>query len=488
MKQSAKKTLKLGTYTLVICAVAIAIVIFINFLAGILPTSVTRLEMTGKDLFSLSDETKKLCGAVEQDVTLSFLTYEGQEDGYIETLLNRYADLSSHIRVEKIDPRTNPGFLEKYVGEEGASANSVVCRTADRFRLVDYYEIYTYSEELQQQMYYAYMQTGSTDGISPDLFQGEMALTAAIDYVTAAELPTVYYVTGHGETAIADIDATMATLIEKENVSLQELNLLRAGEIPEDAHALLFTIPTADLTKEETDLLRGYAEKGGKFLLLSGWKTVSAENTPNLCEFLAEFGVEPVDGLVCDTGNYFTMVNYYLMPTFNTSCSLGSRVNSGLNFVLPYAQGIVKTETQPEGVTVTDILKTSDGAYARMSISEENQSITKSSDDPDGPFMLGVEAERNADGAKLLWYSSYYVAYSTSQGLPQGNSDLFIASLISLCGKTNSVTAGSQLSLTVEPLVVPEGSATVWGALLIGLVPAFILVCGITVFVRRRRK
>jgi len=61
-------------------------------------------------------------------------------------------------------------------------------------------------------------------------FDGEGAITSAIDYVISDELPKVYKLEGHGE---AELSA--------EFMELESFSLLNMDEIPEDADALLTT-------------------------------------------------------------------------------------------------------------------------------------------------------------------------------------------------------------------------------------------------------
>lgn len=56
-------------------------------------------------------------------------------------------------------------------------------------------------------------------------FDGEGQVTSAIAYVTTEDLPILYTLTGHEEN---DLDSSMQSAIEKENIEVQELNLLHS--------------------------------------------------------------------------------------------------------------------------------------------------------------------------------------------------------------------------------------------------------------------
>ena len=79
-------------------------------------------------------------------------------------------------------------------------------------------------------------------------FDGEGAITSAIDYVTNPDQPVVYTLTGHGE---EDLPATFADSLEKENITVEDLSLLNTAEIPEDVACLIVYAPQSDISEAE---------------------------------------------------------------------------------------------------------------------------------------------------------------------------------------------------------------------------------------------
>ena len=94
-----------------------------------------------------------------------------------------------------------PTFAEQYTDEEVPN-NSLVVECGDRSRFISYYDIY-----LQDSSMFSY--TYSTS------FDGEGAITSAIDYVVNEEFPQLYVLEGHGE---AELPATFSEQLEKENI------------------------------------------------------------------------------------------------------------------------------------------------------------------------------------------------------------------------------------------------------------------------------
>ena len=92
---------------------------------------------------------------------------------------------------------------------------------------------------------YSYYYTGTASEME---FDGEGQLTSAVNYVTGDVSKKIYRTAGHGE---ATLSATVSDLMDKNNYTLSELNLLMNPEIPEDCDLLLMYAPAKDLTEEE---------------------------------------------------------------------------------------------------------------------------------------------------------------------------------------------------------------------------------------------
>ncbi|MBQ8401797.1 MAG: Gldg family protein, partial [Clostridia bacterium] len=228
---NGRRTLKIGSFSITVTAVVIAIAVLLNLFISELPGTVTKLDTSALQLYTVGEETEGVLAAVDRDVHIYVLAERGTEDATITGLLERYEALNDHVKVSVVDPATNPTFISQYT-EDTLSANSVIVASDLRSYVLDYYEIYTtqYSEEdYYNYMYYGVMPTGTP------YFNGELAFTTAVDYVTREDLPVLYALEGHGETAL---DATYTSYITAENVATDTLSLLTAEAIPENCSAI----------------------------------------------------------------------------------------------------------------------------------------------------------------------------------------------------------------------------------------------------------
>lgn len=100
-------------------------------------------------------------------------------------------------------------------------------------------------------------------------YAGEDLIAGAIKICTSGSLPTVYFLTGHGEKSIEDSYKIYADQLRSQNYDVKELNLDEASAMPENAKIVYIAGPQSDITDHEAELLDAYLENGGSasFLL-----------------------------------------------------------------------------------------------------------------------------------------------------------------------------------------------------------------------------
>ena len=245
---AGQNALRGGAYSLAVSAVVLAILVVVNILVSALPEALTRYDISASRLYSITSNTKVVVNALEEDVTIYWVVQSGQEDEVIENLLDKYDSLSGHIRVVKKNPDVYPAFAEQYT-DETVENNSLIVECGDKSRFIGYGDIYVQDVDLSS--YYSASYS----------FDGEGAVTSAIDYVVSEELPKVYLLEGHGEQALP---ASFQEQMEKENMETDALSLLTVDGIPEDADCVMIYAPQSDISQEERALLADYAAEIGR--------------------------------------------------------------------------------------------------------------------------------------------------------------------------------------------------------------------------------
>ena len=467
------KYLKNGSYSVVISAIFIVIVIVINMIVGSLPSKYTEFDVSSQKLYSIGDETKAYLKKLDKDITIYQVVQSGSEDDTISNLLSRYKDESKHIKVEVKDPVVNPKFASEYISDDLAS-NSLIVVCGDRNKVINYNDMYSTSVD-----YNTWQQT--TTG-----FDGEGQITSAIGYVTSENLPIMYTLSGHGE---KDLDSSFKEDIQKANIDIRDLNLLTEGKVPDDADCLMIVSPTSDISEEEKTEILDYLEAGGKAMIFSDY---TQDDLPNFDAVLENYGVKRAAGIVFegDSQHYGMQMPYYLVPTVNSTDASSETASAGSYVLAPYAQGIQKTDDVRDTVTIDSILTTSDQAYSKTNMQSSN--IEKEDGDVDGPFDLGVAITEKLDDDKetqIVYYSTANLMESqVNQMVSGGNEKLLLESLnwMTSTDDSNSVSIPSK-SLESTSLTVTDYDAAFWKICTIGLIPGVFLVAGFLIWLKRRK-
>lgn len=453
-----------GAYSLAVTAIVVAILVAVNVFASVLPTSVTKYDITSTNLYSVTSSTKVIVNALEKDVTIYWIVQADAEDEVIENLLGKYESLSSHITVVKKNPDVFPTFTSQYTDEDVPN-NSLIVECGEKSRYISYDDIYLTDVDYTT---YSYVYS----------FDGEGAITSAIDYVIAEDLPKIYTLEGHGE---ADLPDEFQTQIERENMELESFSLLNTDEIPEDADALLIYAPSSDISEEEADRLKEYLENGGRLLVIAG--STEEGTLTNLYSVLGAYGVEAEDGVVVegDRGHYAFSQPYILLPDIASSEITDPLIDENYYVLMPIAQGLTIT-----GDSATALLTTSENSYSKAA-GFQMETYEKEDGDTDGPFAVAVSVDTGNEG-QIIWFSSSYFLDETYNAYSSGaNLDLVMNAFSSLMGERDAVSIRSK-SLSYNYLTISESSATMLKTWMIGLVPAVFVIYGVVIVIDRRKK
>lgn len=465
-KNKNRIALKGGTYSLLVTLIVLAILIVVNVLASILPGNLTKYDISSTKLYSITSNTKAVVNALKKDVKIYWIVQADKEDDVIENLLEKYESLSDHIEVVKKNPDVYPTFTDKYTSEEVPN-NSLIVECGDKNRYISYNDIYV-------------TQTDATGYSSSSSFDGEGAITSAIDYVISDKLPKIYVLEGHGE---AELPETFSKQIERENMQTESFSLLNEDKVPEDADAILIYAPTSDISAEEKEILADYVANGGKMMVAAG-PTENGSLT-NLYSLLSDYGVETTEGIVVeeDREHYAFQQPYILLPDLQSSDITDPLIEENYYAILPIAQGLTVKDTAGR---VTELLTTSDTAFSKKA-GYNLETYEKEDGDTDGPFALAVSIDADNDG-QIVWFSSslfledMYNSYSSGANLDMG-----MNALSSLVGERDAVSIRSK-SLNYNYLTIDESTSSLLKTMMIGVFPLAFIVTGIVVIVRRRRK
>lgn len=466
-KQNGQAT-KGGSYSLAMTAVVLAILIVVNIFASALPSSLTKYDISSSKLYSITGNTKVVVNNLEKDVTIYWIVQSGAEDQVIENLLDKYESLSEHITVSKKNPDVYPTFAEQYT-DEYVQNNSLVVECGDKYRYIGYSDIYIGEVNLYSGTY------------SADSFDGEGAITSAIDYVTSEEYPQIYLLEGHGESALPN---AFAQQIQKENMETQSLSLLTVDAIPEDAACIVIYAPSGDISAEEKNMLADYVGGGGKLWVCAG--PVEGKTLENLYSLLGDYGVTAQEGIIVDgdRSHYALGAPLVLMPDLASSAATDSLLEENYYVNMPIALGLTIDGYSGKG-TVTELLTTSEASFGKVA-GYDLTTYEYEEGDVEGPFAVAVSVEDNS-GGQIYWFTSdrflneQYNAFSSG-----GNLNLAMNALSDLVGESEAMAIRSK-SLSYNYLTISSATASLLKVLMIGVFPLGYLAVGIFVVLKRKK-
>lgn len=468
---SAKK-LKLGAFSAGLSAVAIALTVFVNLFAAELPSTVMEIDVTSSKLYSLTEDTKEIIKGLKKDVAIYVIAAEKSADTTVSETLKRYEDSSSHIKVEYKDPTVNPGFYQQYT-QENISMGSLIVVCGEVSRVIDYQELFETEVD-----YTTYSQ--QTTG-----YDGEGQITSALQYVTNENMPVVYQLTGHGET---ELSGNFAKAVEKANVTMQSLHLLKEDAVPKDAAALIINGPASDFSEDDAEKVRTYMKNGGNVLVSLNYQADG--EMKNFASVLSEYGVTRVTGLIAegDSDRYYQNP-FYLLPDVASSAYTSS---VGSNYIFaPYVQGVSYPESS-EDVTYTPLLTTSDSAVAKADTANATTYAFEEGD-AKGPFTIGLLAERQKDGetnGRLIVYGSFDIFSDSADQMVSGTNSGMFADVLSNFVQTEDAAAVviPVKSYETAQLVVTAFLGRVIGLSILILLPVLLLLTGIVIWAKRRKR
>lgn len=465
----SSSSVRLGSYSVAYSLIAIAIAVIIVLAVSVIPAHYTKLDMSNNKLFELGAQTVSIAADLTDDIDIYWMVAKGEENSTLQSLLERYDELSDHITVTKIDPIERPSFAAQYTTEL-ENNNSLIVVGNGYSRFIDYYSIFVYD--------FSYYQETGTYLL---YFNGEDEITSAIDYVTnTGDLPKMYLLEGHGEDVLS---GSFLTTVKKQNIVTESLSLLSNDRIPSDCSCLAILNPENDISDAEKDIIRTYLQGGGDLILVTCFGTESQEN---ILELTRDYGVSLVDGIIVegDTDHCITNYNYYLLPDLNNHEITDPLIENNYRVLIPVAQGLVVDETLPDGLSVTELLTTSDKAYAKARENIETADYVEG--DITGPFAVGTAMDNGS--SRIVWYTTSYLLDETVDSKVSGaNKNLFSNSVSWLCGKSDSITITSK-SMNTEMLTLTQQENTRLSILLVGVIPAVFLILGIVMIIRRGKR
>ncbi|HEX9785846.1 MAG TPA: GldG family protein [Opitutaceae bacterium] len=469
----------------------VALVVLVNYIGM---HAYMRFDLTRNRAFSLSPETLSYVSELREPVTVVVTIASDSED---HALAQAYRDVRGILREFEYATRANRGgridveFLNIFEQVQRAEtlgvtqANVVAFKSGARSRTVFLDELYATRNRTRSQ------------------FQGEKVFTSALLDVSTRERPVLYFLSGHGEMRLDDVDprrgaSQIKAQLAGRNYETRILDLSASRRLPDDAAMVVILSPKTPILGAEQEILREYLRAGNGRLLV----TLDPGRKHGLDDLFFEWGILADDVVAIeanpayqDPGGDLRVGRMAAHPITQVL------IDNQIPVIMGYTRSVRPDPGRPidDSLQVAELLATSSTpSSAPTSWGEANYATPgRPSFDPDrdlrGPIMLATVAERKIDaslgislqrGRLIVFGNSDFLANHRVE--VAGNLTLFLNSISWALGRDSRLKIPARtvdhlkLTLSQEQLAITRVS------ILFGPGLAVALFGGIVYLARRR--
>jgi ABC-type uncharacterized transport system involved in gliding motility auxiliary subunit len=447
---------KYAAFAATYIAIVLAIVVIANVLANRYNKS---YDATSNKRYSLSEQTAKIVKGLKEPATITYFDQSTRfHDG--KDLLDEYANLSSKVHIQYVDPDKNPQ-LAREAGIRNLGT--------------------------------AVVQVGAHKDEAKSMT--EEGITGAFIRDLKNTTRTVCFTTGSGEHQLDDSDreglSKLKDLLAKDSYETKSIDLLQKAEVPSDCTTLVLAGPTRNFEQPEVDAIKKYVEDGGRamFLLDPPLKLGHSEIADNdaLTNLLASWGVTLQKDLVLDLNPIGQILGVGPQVALVTNYSSQPIVNEmkGVATGLPLARSLEVKGT--DKTSVEKLFDSSGTSVATKNLSSPAVDL-KDPKNEKGPLTLAAAGtyntgKENSQGRFVVvgsssWLANRFIGFN-------GDSDLALNSV-------NWLSSDEDL-ISIRPKPPEDRRITMTGSQMNWviitsqfLLPAIVIVAGIGVWWKRR--
>lgn len=492
-KYTQTRKFKYGSVATAFTVAFIAIVVIFNVIFTALANKyMWYIDMTEKQVFTLSEEAKELMSDITEEVYIYFASEpdvlmndsDYASTRYVYTTALQLQDEFKNVHVDCVSVLKNPAFFREYYTTAATDIDT------DSVVLVSGSEVRVFAAE-------AFFSFNDTSDLSTVwAYNGEKRLISGIMQVTQTSAPKITFTTQHGEdiggaTALAELFAENGFEVTVADLTKENLD--------EDCRVLCIFNPVYDFVGDEAEEASfNEIEKIDRFLddygcLLVFADPANVENLTNLNGFLEEWGIAYTpDTMIRDKEHAMSTDGYAVIAQYQAD-TLGGSIYADLN----------KLATPPKTIiykaSPIEILWESGGSLAG---SREVSPVLKSYDTSE--YMVNGQAE-GTGSYNLVTISretrivdnEYYYSYVIAAGSPTfaaqsylqsnayANEDVLAASMKAV-GRERVLAVLERKPFDKDDITVTTDQANNWTVAMTVVLPAVFGLCGLIVITRRK--
>ena len=450
-----ERSTKFGANAALYSILFLGILVMANFLSA---RHFKRVDTTEAGVYSLSPLSTNYVKELNQDLDLMAFVETGR-DPAIEELFKSYAQGSSHVKYQMIDPDKSPELAQKY-------------------------SITTYGT----------IRVGYGDQSTLVSKGDEESVTNAIIKVTHSTKKTVCLIEGHGEPDAADAESPKAyggfrTALESENYIAKAVLLASQEKMPDECNLVVVPAPVKPYLEPELKHLKDYLQNGGRAVFL-----LAARRGPELVPLLGDYGIRVGDDIVVDQ-----VLRLFQGPALGVEPIVQSYgqhpITEGFTqrTIFPFTRSVDALADKKPGIEVISLAKTGPSSWAEKDLDglfDKGQAALDPKTDHKGPISVAVAATLTTkQGDKDV--ASRLVAFGSDELVDNKflnnlyNRDLVMNAVSWAVGEDKQISIRPR-SVRASRIALTSEQVTRIFYLSVLIVPELLLMLGIFVWDRRR--
>lgn len=517
-KLKNKNLLKRSTYTAVFAAILIAVLVLVNVLSTVIANRLpTTIDVTADSSNSLTEENIDFIKGIKNPVEIIVCatregyigsemvnyaanTYYVQENAtpynYFNqtiTLIEQYPKYNSKIKISYVDPQSPEFDVLESDSENTVSYGDIIVRctrevdgkqtTLDSIIAFDkIYELYDASNGGAMYGMGYYVITASNI---------ESQLSSAIYTVAASNKTGVALLTGHAKKGAAD---SLVEYLEGYNFEFLEVEGLLSEDALVDINTVILVSPVSDLSAEELRILDAFLDNDGKrgnsFLVFG---SISAPATPNLDQFMEEWGIRVKDGMAYETQSTYRYQDDILV--FNKENDLTKSANSSEKICLSGNNVALEQAYETSDSRTSHILMTT-SPYAVLAPKGTKSGYTPPSTDKKGEMPIIMVTEDTTYDANYDEVSSYVGYFASADFISSqwfdyddvGNMEYAVTVVNAISGRDGSSMYFLPKITGTTSMTVSETQQAAVRVVCLYVLPVLVLIGGVLVWIWRKNR
>ncbi len=466
-----RRQARYGTISIVGVAVALGIIVAINYLGS---RQNKRWDLTENQAFSLSEQSVKVLQGLDAPVQITVYDQQLNFDNF-RNRLDAYAYESDNVNIEYVDIDRNPARAKQ---AEVQQLGTIVIAYKDRTQRVS-----------------------NTD---------EQDITNALIKVVTGQEKKVYFSQGHGERDTGGSDrlgyTSITAALGRDNFGVDKLVLAQQKDVPADATLVIVAGPQTDFLAPEIDALKRYVAKGGKVMVMLDPPDATAVDLSNIRAFLKEWAIEFGNDVVVDASGMGQLFGGDAsVPVAATYPSHPITEGFRVMTAFPLSRSVRTVEGGAGGRTAQPLVETSPQSWAETdlkNLTTGKVEFNAEQGDKQGPIALGAAVSAPATEAppspqagnatpdapkpesRIVAFGDSDFAANNAVGI-QGNQDFFLNAVNWLAQQENLIAIRPREPQDRRITLTADEQQRIM-LLSIFIIPGLVLASGVYTWWRRR--